>query len=159
MENSKKNSQQILIVDDEAVVRNGISRALNSKGMVTQLAANGQEALDYLRIQPFDLVLLDIRMPDMDGITLLKQIHAQYPETDVIMITGYPSIDSAVHCTKLGALDYLVKPFSLDDLEAALQKTNLSLSPSQEFSTDSNGLEIDSRHFEEWISRLARKKL
>ena len=69
MENSKKNSQQILIVDDEAVVRNGISRALNSKGMATQLAANGQEALDYLRIQPFDLILLDIRMPDMDGIT------------------------------------------------------------------------------------------
>jgi len=144
MENSKKHSQQILIIDDEAVVRNGISRALNSKGMATHLAASGEEALNHLRIQSFDLVLLDIRMPDIDGITLLKQIHAQYPETDVIMITGYPSIDSAVHCTKLGALDYLVKPFRLDDLEAALQKTNLGPIPSQESGTDSNGLEIDS---------------
>ena len=144
MKDSEKHSQQILIVDDEAVVRNGISRALISKGMSTQSAASGAEALNYLRVQSFDLVLLDIKMPDMDGITLLKQIHAQYPETDVIMITGYPSIDSAVYCTKLGALDYLVKPFRLDDLEAALQKTNLGPVPSHESPTDSNGLEIDS---------------
>jgi len=74
-----KDIHQVLIVDDEAVVRNGISRALNNKGMATQLAASGEEALNYLRIQSFDLILLDIRMPDMDGITLLKQIHAQYP--------------------------------------------------------------------------------
>ena len=117
-----KNTQQVLIVDDEAVVRNGISRALSEKGMATKLAANGQETFDHLNTQRFDLVLLDIRMPDMDGITILKEIHTRYPETDVIMITGYPTIDSAVECTKLGALDYLVKPFRLDDLEAAFKK-------------------------------------
>ncbi len=139
-----KNIHQVLVVDDEAVVRNGISRALSGKGMATKSAANGQEALDFLKTEPFDLVLLDIRMPDMDGMTVLKQIHAQYPETDVIMITGYPTIDSAVRCTRLGALDYLVKPFRLDDLEAALQKTNLGRISSQKYAIVNNGLKIDS---------------
>ncbi|MBW1782767.1 MAG: sigma-54-dependent Fis family transcriptional regulator [Deltaproteobacteria bacterium] len=139
-----KDIHRVLIVDDEAVVRNGISRALHGKGMAPKSAANGQEALDTLRAEPFDLVLLDIRMPDMDGVTVLQQIHTQYPDTDVIMITGYPTIDSAVRCTKLGALDYLIKPFRLDDLEAALRKANLARVPSQPHAIVNNGLKIDS---------------
>ena len=113
---------RVLIVDDETVVRNGISRVLENRGMMTVTTKSGTEAMDRMKTQAFDLILLDIRMPDMDGITLLKQIRAQYPDTHVIMITGYPTIDSAVHCIKLGALDYLVKPFRIDDLEAALSK-------------------------------------
>ena len=142
--NQKKKIESVLIVDDEAVVRSGISRALHNRNIATQTAANGEKALLLLNDHPFDLVLLDIKMADMDGIELLRRIRTQYPETDVIMITGYPSIDSAVHCTKIGALDYLVKPFSLDDLEAALQKTNLDPVPSQKTAMDGNGLEIDS---------------
>lgn len=144
MKDTEKSPQQILIVDDEAVVRNGISRALMSKGMIPQSAASGKAALACLRNQSFDLVLLDIRMPDMDGITLLKQIHARYPETRVIMITGYPSIDSAVHCTKLGASDYLVKPFNLDDLEAALKKASVAPAQPKRSAACGNGLKIDS---------------
>ncbi|MFO7598790.1 MAG: sigma-54 dependent transcriptional regulator [Candidatus Desulfacyla sp.] len=138
------NIHQVLVVDDEAVVRNGICRALSQKGMETTAAASGREALDYLKSQPIDLVLLDIRMPDMDGMAVLKQIRGAYPDTDVIMITGYPTIDSAVRCTKLGALDYLVKPFRLDDLEAALQKTRLGRVSSQTYGIVNHGLKIDS---------------
>jgi len=139
-----QNIQQVLVVDDEAVVRNGICRALGEKGIETTPAANGQEALDYLKTRAVDLVLLDIRMPDMDGVTLLKQIRTNSPNTDVIMITGYPTIDSAVRCTKLGALDYLIKPFRLDDLEAALQKTHLGRVSQQKYAIVNNGLKINS---------------
>jgi len=142
-----QNSYQVLVVDDEAVVRKGICRVLGQKGMTAEPAASGQEALDYLKTRHVDLVLLDIRMPDMDGMSVLKKIHTQYPRTDVIMITGYPTIDSAVQCTKLGALDYLVKPFRLDDLEAALQKASPGRPPTQKSGIVSNGLKIDSsRH-------------
>jgi two-component system, NtrC family, response regulator AtoC len=134
----------VLIVDDEAVVRNGISRALSQKGIETRGAASGQEALDDLGNAPVDLVLLDIRMPDMDGIEVLKQIRTHHPDTDVIMITGYPTIDSAVRCTKLGALDYLVKPFRLDDLDAVIQKADLGRVSSQKRAIVNHGLRIDS---------------
>lgn len=142
--NDMKYTQQVLIVDDEAAVRKGIARALQKKGMNTRLVDNGQETLYLLDNQHFDLVLLDIRMPDMDGIEVLKKLRARHPETEVIMITGYPSIDSAVHCVKLGALDYLVKPFSLDDLEAALNKTGRQPHIIDPSIIENHGMKIDS---------------
>jgi len=143
--NELENKKNVLIVDDETVVRKGISRALQKRGMSTQTAKSGQIALDLLNDQPFDLVLLDIHMPDMDGIQILKQIRTKHPNTEVIMITGYPTIDSAVHCVKLGALDYLVKPFRLDDLEAALNKTGRPHQPISDIPIiDDKGLKIES---------------
>jgi len=142
--NEQPDTRNVLIVDDETVVRNGIGRALKKKGMHTRQAANGREALELLDNQPIDLVLLDIRMPDMDGIRVLKKIRANHPETEIIMITGYPTIDSAVHCVKLGALDYLVKPFRLDDLEAALNKTSRKSDNIDMSVIDDNGMKIDS---------------
>lgn len=137
--------QQVLVLDDEPVVRKGIQRALENRGMSVRLASRGQEALDLMKHHAFDLVLLDIHLPDMDGVAVLKNIRATAPETPVIMITGYPAIDSAVHCIKLGALDYLVKPFRLDELDAALRKSvspeALSLRPP----VSAAGLEIDSK--------------
>jgi len=142
--NAQNETRNVLIVDDESVVRNGISRALQKKGMHTEQAANGREALGILENQTFDLVLLDIRMPDMDGIQVLKKIRRNHQETEVIMITGYPTIDSAVHCVKLGAMDYLVKPFRLDDLEAALNKTGRHPDKIDTSVIDGNGMKIDS---------------
>ncbi|MCF8061260.1 MAG: sigma-54 dependent transcriptional regulator [Deltaproteobacteria bacterium] len=118
----KSKIRRVLVVDDEAVVRNGIRRALEGQGMETLAAADGEAGLALMEQQPFDLVLLDIRMPDMDGMTALREIQSRHPGTRVIMITGYPTIDTAVECTKLGAQDYLVKPFRLSDLEASLHK-------------------------------------
>lgn len=137
--------EQVLVLDDEPVVRKGIQRALENRGMSVTLASRGQEALDLMNHHAFNLVLLDIHLPDMDGVTVLKKIRATAPETPVIMITGYPAIDSAVYCIKLGALDYLVKPFRLDELDAALRKSvspeALSLRPP----VSAVGLEIDSK--------------
>jgi len=114
------------------------------RGMTAKSASSGQEALDLLDRQPFDLVLLDIRMADMDGLTVLQQIRSRHPETAVIMITGFPTIDTAVECTKLGAHDYLVKPFQLEDLEAVLKTFDYRHAASERSIVDENGLRIDS---------------
>ena len=140
--NQNKKIERVLIVDDEAVVRSGISRALQNRNMAAKTAANGEEALLLLNGHSFDLVLLDIKMEDMDGIELLRRIRAQHPETGVIMITGYPTIDTAVHCTKLGALDYLIKPFRLDDLDAALNKLDKEKNALPESDNGRNGLKL-----------------
>jgi len=112
--------------------------------MTATQASCGREALSIIETQSFDLVFIDIRMPDLDVMPVLQQIRARHPETNVIMITGYPTIDTAVRCTKLGALDYLVKPFRLDDLEAALQKAGPDRDPAQKRAMVNNGLRIDS---------------
>ena len=118
--NEKK--PEVLVVDDEAVVRAGISRVLAQQRLSIHTAADGSEALAIMAQHPIDIVLLDIKMPGMDGMEVLKHLRATYPETVVIMITGHPTIQSAVECTKLGALDYLVKPFRVDDLETLILK-------------------------------------
>jgi two-component system, NtrC family, response regulator AtoC len=112
--------------------------------MVVESAPNGMEAMALLENQSFDLVLLDIRMPDMDGISLLKYIRGKYPQASVIMITGYPTIDTAVHSIKLGAVDYLVKPFRLDDLDTALGKMVSHRNHTQELAVRADGLQLDS---------------
>jgi DNA-binding NtrC family response regulator len=140
----RKTIQTVLVVDDEAVVRNGIRRALEGRGMTSVLAATGEEGLSLMEHQAFDLVLLDIRMPDLDGVTVLRHIRSRYPGTPVIMITGYPTIDTAVECTKLGAEDYLVKPFRLSDLEASLSKLEGRQTPDADArSAAERGLRID----------------
>jgi two-component system response regulator AtoC len=144
MGDNTKKIGKALIVDDEAVVRNAIGRALRDKGISSVPAASAYEAMDKLTDQSYDLVLLDVRMPDMDGMETLKRIRSLYPELSVIMITGYPSIDTAVNCIKLGALDYLVKPFRLDDLEASLKKIEHKGIIPDGPTYEEGGLQIDS---------------
>jgi len=113
---------RVLVVDDEVVVRSGISRVLERQGMEVHLAAGGEQALEIMAEQPFGVVLLDVKMPGMDGIEVLRHIRSDYPGTPVIMITGYPSIETAIEALKQGAVDYLVKPFRVDELEKLLLK-------------------------------------
>ncbi len=115
-------NRQILVVDDEAVVRTGIAQVLSQQDLAVATAADATQALAQLARQPFAVVLLDIKLPDMDGVQLLKHLRQDFPDTEVIMITGYPTIAGAVECIKLGALDYLVKPFRIEELEAVVQK-------------------------------------
>lgn len=143
--NNPLDMKKILIVDDEAVVRNGIRRVLDKKGIASVPASTAKEALDLLARESFDLVLLDIRMPDMDGIEALKRIHALYPETRVIMITGYPAINAAVDCIKLGASDYLVKPFRMEDLENSLARATGEGEEEKSREIADRGLKIDTR--------------
>ena len=115
-------TRQVLIVDDDTTIRTGIAQVLERRQMAVQTAGNGREALEVLALNPVGIVLLDIKLPDVDGMELLKTIRREYPETEVIMITGYPAIQGAVECIKHGAMDYLVKPFRLDELEVLVEK-------------------------------------
>jgi two-component system, NtrC family, response regulator AtoC len=115
-------NRQILVVDDEAAVRTGIAQVLSRQNLAVIAAADAAQALEQLARQPFAIVLLDIKLPDMSGVEVLKYLRRDYPDTEVIMITGYPTIQGAVECIKLGALDYLVKPFRINELESVVQK-------------------------------------
>jgi len=116
-------NRQILVVDDEAAVRNGIVQVLSRQNLEVTAVEDAAQALAELARKPFAIVLLDIKLPDMDGVEVLKLLRRDFPETEIIMITGYPTIQGAVECIKLGALDYLVKPFRIDELELVVQKT------------------------------------
>jgi DNA-binding response OmpR family regulator len=100
----------ILIVDDEASLRQTLARILQRAGFEVTTTASGGEGLALLQQQSFDLVYLDIRMPDINGLEVLKTIHAKYPELPVILFTAQPDLNSAVEALRRGATDYLLKP-------------------------------------------------
>ncbi|MEI9475198.1 MAG: sigma-54 dependent transcriptional regulator [Deltaproteobacteria bacterium] len=120
---------KILVVDDEQSMREFLDIMLKKEGYKVSLASNGEEVLKYIDKDIFDLVLLDIRMPKMDGITVLRKIKSTSPETAVIMITAYASADTAIKAMKEGAYDYITKPFKVDEIKLiiknALEKKHL----------------------------------
>ncbi|MFW6082316.1 MAG: sigma-54-dependent transcriptional regulator, partial [Desulfosalsimonas sp.] len=116
------NKLSILVVDDQEAMRESMAAWLEKSGYKTSKAENGAAALDFLEREHCDLVLLDIKMPGMDGHELLKQIRHGHPETIIVMITAYGSIESAIECMKAGASDYLRKPFNPRDLLLLIEK-------------------------------------
>ncbi len=111
--NAKAN---ILIVDDEEVVRLSHLRSLESTDCNARAAEDGRQALQVMEQYPFDVVLLDLRMPDLDGMDVLKTIKQRWPDSEVVVITGYPSIESAKQAVRLGAFNYLTKPLGPNDV-------------------------------------------
>lgn len=107
---------KILVVDDEEVVRLSHIRTLASVHCDVEVVKNGNEALGVMERRPADVVLLDLRMPGMDGMTVLKTIKQRWPETEVVIITGYPNVDTAKEAVRLGAYDYLAKPIGPDEV-------------------------------------------
>lgn len=101
---------RILIIDDEATLRQTLARILQRAGFEATTVSSGKEGLSMVTDQTFDLVYLDIRMPDMNGLDVLKTIHAQFPELPVILFTAQPDLHSAVEALRRGAIDYLMKP-------------------------------------------------
>ena len=101
---------RVLVVDDEEVVRLGYRRVLSTDGFRVMAAGDGAEALDLMAGDRFDVVLLDLRMPGMDGLDVLRAIKERWPESEVVVVTGYPSIETAKEAVKLGAYDYIAKP-------------------------------------------------
>lgn len=108
--------KKILVIDDEPIVRTSCIRSLSPEGYEVKSASSGKEALELLEKESFNLVLLDLKMPDMDGIEVLKKIKDTWPDTKVVMITGYSTVETAVKTLKLGAFSYLEKPFTPDTL-------------------------------------------
>jgi DNA-binding NtrC family response regulator len=116
---------QILVVDDEEVVRRSFSRSLTGEHCQVETACNGHDALQVMGLRPFDVVLLDLMMPGMNGLTVLKTIKQRWPESEVIIITGYPAVDTAKQAVTLGAYDYLAKPAGPDEVIQATQSAML----------------------------------
>jgi DNA-binding NtrC family response regulator len=111
---------KILIIDDEDIVRLSCSRTLVPEGYELKMAKNGPEGLKLLGDESFDLVLTDLKMPNMDGIEVLANIKEKWPATDVVIVTGYQTVETAVKAIKLGAFDYIEKPFTPDALIATV---------------------------------------
>lgn len=112
---------RVLIVDDEKDFVEMFSLRLEARGEKVSTAFSGREALEVLKSRPIDVVILDIRMPGMDGIDTLKQIKAVYPLVEVILLTGHGSTETAVEGLKLGAFDYLMKPADLEEITVKLK--------------------------------------
>lgn len=109
-------SGRILLVDDEPELRRTAARIFRRAGYEITTAASGQEALALLSQQHFDLVYLDIRMPDMDGLEVLRAIHAETPELPVVLFTAQPDLNSALEALRHGAMDYFLKPLQPEQL-------------------------------------------
>jgi DNA-binding response OmpR family regulator len=106
----------VLVVDDEPDFLKLIKRRLTKRNLDVDTAASGEEALEFLRNGNVDVVILDVRMPGLDGIETLKEIRKRFRETSVIMLTGHGSMQSGIEGISHGAYDYILKPFSIDDL-------------------------------------------
>ncbi len=113
--------KHILVVDDERLIRWSLCERLTEEGYVCVAAEDGARARKEVEAQAFDLALLDLRLPDVEGTDLIEEILASRPELPVIMITAYSSVDTAVTAMKLGACDYISKPFDMDQIVASVR--------------------------------------
>jgi DNA-binding NtrC family response regulator len=127
------NKMNIMIVDDEKIVRESLFHWFTKLGHTVEKASSGFEALEKLERNSFDLLFVDIRMPEMNGIELLEKVKTEYPETIVVIITAYGSIESAVKAMQMGASDYLLKPFKPDFLSLVTEKVAQQVKLSTEF--------------------------
>ena len=123
MTHLNSSARRILLVDDEELILKILSRKLEATGTYQVFtASNGEEALGFLKTRDVDLVITDIRMPRMDGITLLKEIRNRWPSMPVIIITGYGTLDDAIEALRLGAVNFVKKPFDLTELFITLER-------------------------------------
>jgi DNA-binding NtrC family response regulator len=117
---------RILLVDDEERFRANLEKMLGAQGLAVRAMGSGAEAMEELKLRPYDVVVLDLRMPGMDGLTTLAEIKKINPGVEVIILTGHASLDAAMEINKLGGYDYLLKPCPLEDLllkiDAAYEK-------------------------------------
>lgn len=118
----KAAGRKVLVVDDEVVAANSVRRTLTRRGFRVDEAFSGREALNRILNEMYDLVLLDMRMPDTNGLELLPTIKKHRPALPVVMVTGYASIDTAVEAIQRGATDYVAKPFTPEELFSAASK-------------------------------------
>lgn len=125
-------ADSILIVDDEEIIRESLSFILTKEGYRIREAANGRIALEILREDSIDLVLTDLEMPEMKGIELLEQVTRYSPETLVVIITAYGSIDTAIAALRKGAVDYILKPVEFDELLVKVERLLASRKLNQE---------------------------
>ena len=118
---SKKNTR-ILIVDDEEIVRESLSGWLGKDGYTIGTAADGAAALRTMEEAPWSILLVDLKMPGIDGLEVLKRVKERWPDTAVLIMTAYATVDTAVNAMKAGAFDYVVKPFDPEEVSLVVEK-------------------------------------
>ena len=124
-------ARKILVVDDEPMVARGCRRVLTEAGYTVDVAATGREGLRRAAGERFDLVVADLKLPDLDGMELVRMLKRTQPRVAVIIITGYGSVPSAVEAVKLGVCDYIEKPFTPDQITEAIGRALTSAEPAQ----------------------------
>jgi DNA-binding response OmpR family regulator len=122
----------VLLIEDEPSMAKGLEMVMNEKGYHVDLAATGQAALNAFGADTFDLLVADLRLPDIDGMEVIERVRGIRPDTKVIIITGYPSVSSAVKAVKVGVSDYLRKPFTSDEFLSAVSDAMMEKKPSME---------------------------
>lgn len=115
-------SADVLVIDDELTVCRSCEKLLNEDGYDVSIALNGYEGLERARKGDFDLAIVDLKMPDVDGMEVVETIRKERPGVAVIIMTGYGTVASAVKAMKLGAADFISKPFTPDEMSAAVRK-------------------------------------
>ena len=116
----------LLIVEDEAIVRESLKDSLKDEHVVTT-AENGEEALELIKKRDFDIMVVDVRLPGKSGIEVIREVKQEKPYIRSIVITAFPSVELAVEAMKQGAVDYLVKPIRVDDLEKLIWANMLTI--------------------------------
>ena len=112
----------ILVVDDDAAVRRSLARVLTTAGHRVEAVGSGVDAVRRLQDEEFDLVVLDLRMPRLGGLTVLQHVQNRHPEVPVIVMTGFPSIENAKESIELGAFDFLLKPLDPDRIRGVVSR-------------------------------------
>ncbi|HXJ21074.1 MAG TPA: response regulator, partial [Polyangia bacterium] len=112
----------ILVVEDDAAMRAFLREVLEEDGYTVEVAAGGRSGVERVRQGGIDLVVSDVKMPDLDGLDMLRELKAVSPSPHVITITAFGSIDTAIRAVKLGAFDYITKPFEIDQLILSVEK-------------------------------------
>ncbi len=117
-------THKILIIDDEQIVAESLRKTFqgNGNGYQVEIANSGQEGLKKARRETFDLMFVDLKMPDISGLDVIKKLKEEQPETMMVMITGYPSVGSATEALKTGAFDYIHKPFTPEEISSVVEK-------------------------------------
>ena len=140
--NMTNHEQKILIVDDEPMIRRLLSQKLSRQGYYCEQASSADEALEKMKTYSADLIMLDVKMPGRSGMELLVDIQAIYPDVAVIMATAVNETNLAIQCMRLGAEDYLCKPFNLDEVAMSVDKT-----------LEKKGLEHQIKEFQEHLQQ------
>jgi ActR/RegA family two-component response regulator len=112
----------ILIMEDEINLAKGLQMVLREKGYDVELAMTGESAMFKSGTAPFDLLVADLRLPDMDGMQVVKELKERCPDTEAIIITGYPTVPTALDSAKIGVFEYLRKPFTDDEFKEAVER-------------------------------------
>ena len=122
MKKSATKSLRVLVVDDEHVICDACGLVLSEAGWEVDYRTTGKNGMQAIQEEDYDLILLDLKLPDIDGMEVLRSVRKMQSPPGVIIMTGYSSISNAVLAMKLGAADYLLKPFTDDELVAAIEK-------------------------------------